>query len=66
MIIDTGRLKEISEIEFGDTPTFPKHFHNGSEDAVAPSYIPDDTETALREFLKFAKEALKKLNDKKD
>jgi hypothetical protein len=127
MIIDTGRLKEISEIEFGDivddvilndineiriilidgsfidvwfslklegrysyhwerqfidgsiyrhdnaphlkwkdTPTFPKHFHNGSEDAAAPSYIPDDPEIALREFLKFAKEALTKLNAKKD
>ena len=120
MIIDTGRLKEIAEIEFGDivddviltdineiriilidgsfidvwfslklegrysyhwerqfidgsiyrhdnaphlkwkdTPTFPKHFHNGSEDAAVPSYIQDDPETALREFLKFAKEALK-------
>ena len=94
MIINTGRLKEISEIEFGDivddvvltdineiriilidgsfidvwkdTPTFPKHFHNGSEDTAAPSYIPDDAETALREFLKFAREALKKLNVKKD
>ncbi len=127
MIINTGRLKEISEIEFGDivddviltdineiriilidgsfidvwfslklegrysyhwerqfidgsiyrqdnaphlkwknTPTFPKHFHNGSEDAAVPSYIPDDPETALREFLKFAKEALKKLDVKKD
>ena len=121
MIINTGRLKEISEIEFGDivddvvltdineiriilidgsfidvwfslklegrysyhwerqfidgsiyrhdnaphlkwkdTPTFPKHFHNGSEDTAAPSYIPDDAETALREFLKFAREELKK------
>lgn len=33
--------------------TFPKHFHNGSEDIVVPSYIPDDPELALRQFLTF-------------
>lgn len=42
MIINTGRLKEIAEVEFGDTSTFPKHFHNGTEDVAEPSYIPDD------------------------
>ena len=33
---------------------FPKHFHNGSEDVVVPSYIADDPELALRQFLTFA------------
>src|SRR4030065_997541 len=33
--------------------TFPKHFHNGSEDAVISSTIPDNSEEALKEFLTF-------------
>ena len=37
-----------------DIVTFPKHFHNGSEDIVVPSHIPDDPESALREVLSFA------------
>jgi len=34
-------------------PTFPKHFHNGSENIVVPSYIEDNPELALRQFLTF-------------
>jgi hypothetical protein len=34
--------------------TFPKHFHNGSEDVVGESYTSDKPELALREFLSFA------------
>jgi len=37
-----------------DISTFPKHFHNGSEDSVGPSHIPDDPGLALRDFLTFA------------
>jgi hypothetical protein len=37
-----------------DISTFPKHFHEGSEDTVVPSYISDNPEPALREFLSFA------------
>ncbi|MGC9444913.1 MAG: toxin-antitoxin system TumE family protein [Candidatus Methanospirareceae archaeon] len=33
--------------------TFPKHFHNGSEDNVVESHICDDYDEALREFLSF-------------
>lgn len=36
-----------------DISTFPKHFHNGSEDIVIPSYLSDSPEIALREFLNF-------------
>jgi hypothetical protein len=35
--------------------TFPKHFHNGSEEAVLPSTISDDFRAALREFLTFVR-----------
>lgn len=37
-----------------DLPTFPKHFHNGSEDFVVSSDIDDNPELAVRQFLKFA------------
>lgn len=35
--------------------TFPKHFHNGSEEAVEPSEISSDPPTALRTFLRFVR-----------
>jgi len=34
--------------------TFPKHFHDGSEDNVRESYLSEDPAEALREFLRFA------------
>lgn len=33
--------------------TYPKHFHNGSEETVLPSYISDNPELAIKEFLSF-------------
>ncbi|MGC8972267.1 MAG: toxin-antitoxin system TumE family protein [bacterium] len=33
--------------------TFPKHFHNGTEENVIESYISDNPEEAIREFLDF-------------
>lgn len=38
--------------------TFPKHFHNGSEDSIEPSTISDDPQVALRQFLDFIRERL--------
>ena len=38
--------------------TFPKHFHDGSEEEVRESYLSDDPEEALREFLVFAQNRL--------
>ena len=35
--------------------THPKHFHNGSEEKVEESYIPDDPLAALRYFLTFVR-----------
>ena len=40
--------------------TFPRHFHNGSEDVVVPSHIPEDPALALRDFLSFAIEIIVK------
>jgi hypothetical protein len=38
--------------------TFPKHFHNGSEENVTESYISHVPERALREFLIFVRSKL--------
>jgi hypothetical protein len=35
--------------------THPKHFHNGAEEAVEASHIPDVAEDALRYFLDFVR-----------
>jgi len=41
--------------------TFPRHFHDGSEDYVVESHLSEEPEQALREFLNFARERLKML-----
>ena len=38
--------------------THPKHFHNGAEDTVEPSFISDDPSEALRAFLRFVRQKL--------
>jgi hypothetical protein len=39
-------------------PTFPKHFHDGSEHAVVASQISDLPNEALQEFLSFVRRKL--------
>lgn len=38
--------------------SFPKHFHNGTEQAVVESNITDDPVKAVKSFLRFAKDLL--------
>ena len=38
--------------------TFPKHFHDGAEEQVTESLLPDEAEQALRVFLAFCREKL--------
>jgi hypothetical protein len=40
--------------------TFPKHFHDESEDRISPSEISDDPVEALREFLTFIRTRMEK------
>lgn len=35
--------------------SWPKHFHDGSEDVVTESHLPDEPEAALREVLDFVR-----------
>ena len=44
-----------------NTSTFPKHYHDGSEEKVVASIISDDPEQALREFLSFVRQYLTNL-----
>lgn len=60
------RHDNAPHLKWKDILTFPKHFHDGSEDVASPSYIPDNPEAALREFLIFANGILKKPKEKKD
>lgn len=43
--------------------THPKHFHNGAEDQVEESYVPDDPRAALREFLRFVVQQLEDVGE---
>lgn len=38
--------------------TFPRHFHDGSEDRVVESHLSEEPEQALRQFLTFSRERL--------
>ena len=54
------RHDNASHKRWEDISTFPKHFHNGSEEIVISSQISDDPELALKEFLTFVSEHIKK------
>jgi hypothetical protein len=38
--------------------TFPKHFHNGSQNKAEESYISDEPASGVREFMNFIKKML--------
>jgi hypothetical protein len=44
--------------------TFPAHFHDGSEDQVAESYLSPLPEKALRQFLTFVRDRIMALSRK--
>ena len=41
--------------------TYPKHFHNGSQDAVLESYIDENPVAGLRQFMEFVRSWLAKV-----
>jgi hypothetical protein len=45
---------------WGGVKTFPKHFHDGNEDNVKESTIPDEPTAAARYFLSFVRDSLSK------
>jgi len=45
-------------IKWKHVKTFPKHFHYGSDSKVLGSHISTEPESAIREFLSFARQKL--------
>ncbi len=45
-----------------EVDTFPRHFHDGSEENVSASDISEYPQEALREFLRFIRERLKSVS----
>jgi len=54
------RHDNAPHIRWRNVETFPKHFHDGSEDNVVESSIPDDAVSAVRYFLGFVRSFLAK------
>lgn len=46
--------------DFPTVPTFPKHFHDGSENNVKESFLSDKPEEAIREILNFVRSTCEK------
>ena len=54
------RHNNLPDKEAKKLKTFPKHFHEKSEQVIKESYISSIPEEALRSFLSFARDLLKK------
>lgn len=52
---DLFRHDNAPHAKWRHVPTFPKHFHDGSEGNVGESHISDIPEKALKEFLSFVR-----------
>jgi len=46
-------------VHLRDMRTYPRHFHNGTDERVEESHLPDDHMQAIRSFLEFARNTLK-------
>jgi len=53
------RHDNAPDAEWKHVSTYPKHFHNGSQENVMESWISDKSPVAVREFLKFARTIVK-------
>lgn len=54
------RHNNMPHLKWQSVKTFPKHFHDGETGAVSESFLADDPEQALREFLEYARRKLSK------
>jgi hypothetical protein len=57
------RHDNAPHLKWQSVSTFPKHYHDGSEGNVTASYISDDPEMAVREFLLFVRETVTLRNE---
>jgi len=49
------RHDNVPHLKWNYISTFPKHFHNKTEQNVEESFISDEPEKAIREILKFVR-----------
>ena len=54
----TFRHNNMPHAQWRTIKTFPKHFHDGDTGEVVESFLSDDPETAVREFLGYARTKL--------
>ncbi len=58
------RHDNAPHIKWKDIETFPKHFHNKSEENVEASYISDKPENAIREMMNFVENKIENADNK--
>jgi len=49
------RHDNFPDINWRGISTYPKHFHNGSQDAVEASHIQDNSVAGLNQFMVFVR-----------
>lgn len=54
------RHNNLPDRKARDLATFPKHFHEGTEEKVKESRISDDPERAIGQFLRFCRKTLER------
>ena len=57
------RHDNIPDKRWKAVSTFPKHFHDGSEESIRESTLSDDPRETLRQFLTFASKMSGKANE---
>ncbi len=58
------RHDNAPHIKWKEIETFPKHFHNISEENVEASFISDKPENAIRDMMNFVKNKIEKIDNK--
>lgn len=56
------RHDNFPDLRWKDILTFPKHFHEGSQENVKDSLLDDDPVKGVRQFMNFIKQKLNKRN----
>ena len=57
------RHDNFPDVNWKNVITFPKHFHNGSQDAIEGSDIDENPATGLRQFMDFVRFKLDEMKE---
>jgi len=53
------RYDNFPDTTWGEVETFPRHFHNGTQESVEPAPFSEDIEEGFRDFMRFIQVKLK-------